>query len=85
MPEGQQGAAASIVNTVVNYSISLGLGLAGTLEKNTNRNGTDILRGYRAGFYLGTGLAGLGMIIGLSFLVTDYTSKRKQRIQREDS
>ncbi|KAE9984727.1 hypothetical protein EG328_008344 [Venturia inaequalis] len=34
-----QGIAASLVNTVVNYSISLGLGFAGTVEVNVNRGG----------------------------------------------
>jgi predicted MFS family arabinose efflux permease len=51
-----QGVAASLVNTVVNYSISLGLGFAGTVEVNVNKAGKtpeDLLRGYRGAFYMG--------------------------------
>ena len=33
VPPDQQGLAASLVNTVVNYSISLALGMAGTVDK----------------------------------------------------
>ena len=31
MPHKDQGVAGSLVNTVVNYSISMGLGIAGTV------------------------------------------------------
>jgi hypothetical protein len=51
-----QGVAASLVNTVVNYSISLGLGFAGTVEVHVNNGGRtqqDLLRGYRGAFYMG--------------------------------
>lgn len=61
-----QGIAASLVNTVVNYSISLGLGFAGTVEVYVVDGGTtpeDTLRGYRASMYMAIGLSGLGLII----------------------
>ncbi|KAF2269522.1 MFS general substrate transporter [Lojkania enalia] len=64
-----QGIGASLVNTVVNYSISLGLGFAGTVEVHVNNGGTtpeDILKGYRAAWYMAVGLSGLGM--GISTL-----------------
>ena len=51
-----QGEAASLVNTVVNYSISLGLGFAGTVDVHINKGGRtpeDVLKGYRAAFYMG--------------------------------
>ncbi|KAI0544620.1 major facilitator superfamily transporter [Xylaria curta] len=60
-----QGIAASLVNTVVNYSISLGVGFAGTVEVNVSRG--DMLAGYRGGLYLGTGLAASGLIVSLVF------------------
>lgn len=50
-----QGIAASLVNTVVNYSISLALGFAGTVEANVNNGGItaeDKLKGYRGAWYL---------------------------------
>ncbi|QDS68933.1 hypothetical protein FKW77_008432 [Venturia effusa] len=46
-----QGIAASLVNTVVNYSISLGLGFAGTVEVHVNNGGMnqeDLLKGSEA-------------------------------------
>ncbi|PLB37490.1 MFS transporter [Aspergillus candidus] len=67
-----QGIAASLVTTVVNYSISLGLGFAGTVEVHVNRGGKnfhDKLFGYRAALYMGIGLAGLGVATSLVYLV----------------
>ncbi|KAJ4296314.1 multidrug-resistance type transporter aminotriazole resistance [Kalmusia sp. IMI 367209] len=61
-----QGIAASLVNTVVNYSISLGLGFAGTVEVYVVDGGTtpeDVLRGYRAALYMAVGLSGMGLVI----------------------
>lgn len=65
-----QGIAASLVATIVNYSIALGLGFAGTIEYQTNKGGTspaDVLRGFRSAFYLGIGLAGLGCLVCFVF------------------
>ncbi|KAK3385556.1 major facilitator superfamily-domain-containing protein [Podospora didyma] len=70
-----QGVAMSLVNTVVNYSISLALGFAGTAEVNINPGGTSkesILAGYRAALYVGMGLAGLGWLLSLVYLVYDH-------------
>ncbi|KAK3070499.1 hypothetical protein LTS18_015091, partial [Coniosporium uncinatum] len=47
-----QGIGASLVNTVVNYSISIGLGFAGTVEVHVNGGGSTpemVLKGYRGG------------------------------------
>lgn len=77
MPEEHQGAAASIVNTIVNYSIALGLGIAGTVARHVNHDGRDPLLGFRGAFYVGIGLAGLGVVIALSFVVSEYASRKK--------
>ncbi|POS74089.1 major facilitator superfamily transporter [Diaporthe helianthi] len=69
-----QGIAASLVATVVNYSISLGVGFAGTVEVHVNNHGktkSDLLKGYRGALYLGVGLATLGLIICLVFLAKE--------------
>ncbi|OAA56772.1 MFS transporter [Cordyceps fumosorosea ARSEF 2679] len=66
-----QGIGASLVNTVVNYGIALGVGLAGTIEVNVRGSGDssdDRLRGFRSGLYTGIGLAGLGMGTCIVFL-----------------
>ena len=75
-----QGMAASLVATIVNYSISLGLGFAGTVEVHVNNGGKtpeDILKGYRGAWYVAIGLAGLGIVLSLSFVVKSYWQGRK--------
>ncbi|KPM42228.1 Drug resistance protein [Neonectria ditissima] len=67
MPRQHQGLAASLVNTFVNYSISIGLGFAGTVDSQVNDGGKDVLRGYRGAFYMGVGLSGLGVVVALVF------------------
>ena len=67
MPRQHQGLAASLVNTFVNYSISIGLGFAGTVDSQVNDGGKNPLRGYRGAFYMGVGLSGLGVIVALVF------------------
>ncbi|KAJ5956783.1 Major facilitator superfamily domain general substrate transporter [Penicillium viridicatum] len=73
MPREHQGLAASLVNTIVNYSISIGLGLAGTVESQVNRGGTDTLTGYRGASYMGIGLAGLGVGVATMFVIRSLT------------
>lgn len=73
MPREQQGMAASVVNTVVNYSISLSLGIAGTIESNVNDGGRDILRGYHGALYLAMGLSGLGFLVAMTSLSKEAT------------
>lgn len=70
MPHEHQGLAASLVNTVVNYSISIGLGFAGTVERYINEGGTNPLKGYRGSWYMGVGLSGLGIFVGALFVLT---------------
>ncbi|OTA94716.1 hypothetical protein M434DRAFT_70917 [Hypoxylon sp. CO27-5] len=79
-----QGIAASLVNTVVNYSISLGLGFAGTVETQVNNGGqnpADILKGYRGAYYMGIGLAGLGVVVCFAFVAK---SRRQKRIESQE-
>lgn len=69
-----QGVAASLVNTIVNYSISLGLGVAGTVEVNV-KNGdgpAETLRGYRGALYIAVGFAGLALATSVVFLAHTY-------------
>jgi predicted MFS family arabinose efflux permease len=70
MPREYQGKAASLVSTVVNYSIASGLGLAGSVERNVNRSGGSPLQGYRGAWYLALGFAGTGVLISMYFVWT---------------
>lgn len=70
IPQRYQGMGASIAMTVVNYSISLGLGFAGTIETNINHGGitqSDKLLGYRGALWFGVGLSGLGLVLSVIF------------------
>ena len=85
MPRQHQGLAASLVNTFVNYSISIGLGLAGTVETQVNDGGKDVLRGFRGAFYIGIGLSGLGVAVGLFFcFVERYRSPTTEMDVQEE-
>ena len=81
MPKEHQGVSASLVNTVLNYSISLALGFAGTIEGHINDGGMDLLKGYRGAWYLGIGLSGLGVVIALWF---GYETWKESRSKEED-
>ncbi|CAF3562425.1 unnamed protein product [Fusarium graminearum] len=75
-----QGIAASLVSTIVNYSISLGLGFAATVEVNINKGGesqADLLKGYRAAFYMGVGFAGSGFAISIVYFIKSMWRKKK--------
>jgi MFS family permease len=69
IPEQQQGVAASMVNMAINWSISFGLGIAGTVQSQIIKNGKSNLPldGYRSASYTGIGLSGLGIIVALVF------------------
>jgi MFS family permease len=67
MPREHQGLAASLVNTMVNYSISIALGIAGTVEVSVNAGGADVLMGIRCAWWTGVALAAVGVILGALF------------------
>lgn len=77
MPREHQGIAASLVNTAVNYSISIGLGMAGTVEGHVNKDGRDMLKGYLGAWYLGIGLGALGMVVSVCFVFFGGSSENK--------
>ncbi|KAI0471702.1 major facilitator superfamily transporter [Xylariaceae sp. FL0804] len=71
-----QGIGASLVNTVVNYGIALGVGFAGTVETHVSHG--DEFIGYRGALYMGIGLSSLGFGICIVFLVREHLIRRKQ-------
>lgn len=78
MPKKHQGLAASLVSTMVNYSISIGLGFAGTVETHVNDGGKDVLRGYRGALYMGVGLAAGGLVISSFYVFVQWRKSRKE-------
>lgn len=82
-----QGIGASLVNTVVNYGISLGVGFAGTVEIHVNNGGLneeDLLKGFRGGLYMGIGLSALGVAICIIFVVRDRWRRRQDKVRRRE-
>ncbi|CAF9928115.1 hypothetical protein IMSHALPRED_007389 [Imshaugia aleurites] len=83
-----QGIAASLVNTIVNYSISLALGFGGTVEDHVNHGGTtpgDVLLGFRGAWYFAIGLSGFGLFLSLIFLAKGYWKDRKDQRNGDDT
>lgn len=75
VPREHQGIGASLVNTVINYSISLSLGFAGTVEVHLNDGGATeqgILDGYKAALYLGLSIASLGWVLSAVFVTLQF-------------
>lgn len=80
MPPEYQGVGASLVTTVVNYSISLGLGFAGTVDREVSRgHEADLFRGYRGAFYMELGLAVLGLGLSLLFVLKGFLEGRRKK------
>lgn len=63
-----QGTAGSLLGTLFTYGLSTGLGFGGTVEINVNKNGTDLVAGYRGAEYLAIGFAGMAFVIALLFV-----------------
>ena len=80
MRREEQGVAASLVNTVINYSISIGLGMAGTIEGRVGGTGEQgLLKGYRGALYFGIGIAGLGVLTALAFGLSHYLKAQREK------
>jgi hypothetical protein len=77
VPVKHQGASA--FNTVINYSIAIGLGIAGTVEAEASHHGADLLRGYRAALRTSVGLAALAFGIALVYAVCTFHEQQHSR------
>jgi len=93
LPHSRQGQAGSLVNTVINWSIAIGLGFGGTAERYVTqrlRNDPDstlspkeiTFRGYRAAMYVAIGLSSLAIL--LSLVNWAYLIRRAPKRRREE-
>lgn len=73
VPAEHQGIAASLIATVVYYSQSLGLGIAGVVEVNVAHG--SVLEGYHGALYLGIGLSALGFLVGAGYAIQSMRQK----------
>ncbi|TDZ20712.1 Drug resistance protein [Colletotrichum orbiculare MAFF 240422] len=77
-----QGIGASLVNTVVNYGIALGVGFAGTVDVHVNNGGQsleDKFVGFRGAMYMGVGLSVLGLGVSLTFLARGWRHRQAEK------
>ncbi|KAF1815722.1 hypothetical protein P152DRAFT_390159 [Eremomyces bilateralis CBS 781.70] len=73
LPPEHQGLAGSLINTVVNYSISIALGIAGTVEVSIARNDPARLeKGIRSAFYIAIALSLMGVVLSAIFMVRTF-------------
>ncbi|KAI3402952.1 hypothetical protein KGF56_004205 [Candida oxycetoniae] len=87
LPRHQQGIAGSLVSTFVNYSISIGLGFAGTVEYYTTKGKepgfeTTVL-GIRNAYRMGMGLAGFGLVVSTVYLLKQLKEIKKKAVEEK--
>ncbi|USW57868.1 Putative major facilitator superfamily, MFS transporter superfamily [Septoria linicola] len=70
-----RAVANSLVSTTFTYGLSIGIGVAGTVERHSNDAGHDLLAGYRCAFVLAMALAGTALVGSLMFLTSDRRKK----------
>lgn len=66
MPPEHQGVAASLVYAMIHYSMSIALGIAGTVEVSVNHDNATkeaTLWGIRCALWTGVALAGTGVVL----------------------
>lgn len=72
MGKEHQGMAMSLVNTIVNYSISLSLGIAGTIEQQVTKTKPEgpatVFFGYHSAEYFSCGIVGFGLLLSVLFV-----------------
>lgn len=79
MPAEHQGLAASLVTTFVNYSISIGLGIAGTVEAYTSHQGVNVQRGISSARWSGVALAATAFCVGLLYCLVEMLESKRHR------
>ncbi|KAF4453579.1 hypothetical protein F53441_3825 [Fusarium austroafricanum] len=77
VPEGQLGLANSIASTAAAFAFSVGLGMAGAVERG-KRSNKNPLGGYRDAQYFGLGLGGLAFILALGLLCAALLRRRRE-------
>lgn len=73
LPKENQGMGGSLVNTVVNYSVSLFLAISSTADAQFNKNsGGNVLTGYRAGIWFGVGCVGVAVLMAGVLILVEH-------------
>ncbi|SGZ52106.1 CIC11C00000004218 [Sungouiella intermedia] len=85
LPEEHQGMAGSLVNTVVNYSVSLFLAIGSTVEVQMYARTADYLKSYRATVYLGIGISAMAVLFSIVFIVTEHGKHHEQHHEEKSN
>ncbi|GEQ68259.1 hypothetical protein JCM33374_g1926 [Metschnikowia sp. JCM 33374] len=78
LPSEHQGMAGSLVNTVVNYSVSLFLAMSSTVQIKVYKNTGNTLKSYRGSMYLGIGVSALAVVVSIVFIITEHRAHRRE-------
>ncbi|CCH46361.1 Drug resistance protein [Wickerhamomyces ciferrii] len=70
LPKKHQGMSSSLVTTMVNYEMSIALGIASSAEVEIKTKTGELLKAYRAALYVGIGLAAISVIFSVVFVVS---------------
>lgn len=82
LPASSQGMAGSLVATVINYGVSLFLGISSTVEIETSEHSTT-LQSYRSALYFGTGVAVLGVVFSVVFIIIQFSDEKGTLVNKE--
>ena len=69
---------------MINWLISFGLGIAGTVTSELTKRGSTILEGLRGGLYVGIGLSSAAVIVALIFCRVPSISKNSEKIEQTE-
>ncbi|CCH45779.1 Drug resistance protein [Wickerhamomyces ciferrii] len=83
LPKKHQGMAGSLVSTMVNYSMSIGLGIAATAEVQIYEKTSDLLKSYRAAMYVGIGFAVAAILLNIVQVMVSYNWNDEKIEKRE--
>jgi MFS family permease len=64
----EQGLAGAIIGAVQTFGLSTGPPMGATVEVHTNRDGGDIVRGYRCAIFLAVGFCALALAVNVLFV-----------------
>lgn len=78
LPPNLQGLAGSLVNTAINYGISLWLGIGGNVEKQLSLRGKSDLEAWRGQMYFSIGSSSLAVATATILLLMPYIKRFKR-------
>lgn len=85
LPQEHQGMGGSLINTTVNYSNAFFLALSLTVEHQIYTQTGSLLKSYRAAMYFGIGVAFLGILSAILFIISEHVGEQTHIKMESDS